>query len=89
MTMRDLAGRTADRADEALADRERGVLERLAADPETLMPAGTDRATYDRLIAAVAEARERNEDVAQFRARLEAAGTEVVGLAKRLCQLAL
>jgi hypothetical protein len=84
-------GRMAGLGDEAfkqtdneLAENEANLLLQTSVDWEALRPQVNDPEIYDQLIAAVNEATQRNESVAQLNTRLQQLGKEGFNLAQKV-----
>jgi len=84
MSWGNIGDQAAAATDAELADREASLLADTTIDWDALKPAGTDQATYDKLMKAVKEAQQRNETVAQIKQTITSLGTEAVALAKKL-----
>lgn len=87
-------GRMAGLGDEAfqqtnneLSKVEANLLLQTAVDWEALRPQVNDAELYEKLIAAVTEATQRNESVSQFNSRLQQLGTEGFSLAQKVVKL--
>ncbi len=72
--MRNRAARTRERIDAQLAEIERNLLADTALDWAAIRPELADQAEYERLMAVVNEATERNESIGQLVSRLKALG---------------
>ncbi|MEK7315654.1 MAG: hypothetical protein AAB011_05700 [Candidatus Eisenbacteria bacterium] len=85
--LREKSAQARKRTDEIL-DAEAEALHRATAvDLEALRPRVTDPAAYEEYLRIVRESTQRNEDLAQFRSRLGAAGKAVRAVAKELARL--
>jgi N-acetylglucosamine kinase-like BadF-type ATPase len=73
--------------EQELADEEVELLLVTSIEWETLRPQVTNDAIYDQLIAAVNEATQRNESIAQLSKRLQQLGEEGQALAKKVIRL--
>lgn len=73
--------------DEALKDGFQTLKDATSTDLEKLRPKITDQAAYDQLIAAVTEATNRNESIAQFRERLEKLGSTTINVFNKATSL--
>ncbi len=80
--MGNLAHQTAREVDKMLAEEEAAILAKTTIDWKALRPKITDKETFDRLMAAVAESTRRNENIAQLKARIEKLGKAAVAVAK-------
>jgi biopolymer transport protein ExbD len=87
MGMDDIAKKSAEKADSALANREKELLSETSIDWEAMKPAIGSQADYDQLISVVAEATEHNENVGAALDRLKTLGSEGIALAKKVKSL--
>lgn len=90
-SLKDLEGLSEEAAaetDEALKAELNKLKSMTRTDLEKLRPQVTDQETYDKLIAVVKEATERNEDIAQIVTRVKGLGGAAVSLAKKIGGLA-
>ncbi len=85
--MEDLAQSTADETDAALKDQETALLASTNLDWNSLSPQLTDQESFNKLMAAVREAQEKNESVAQLRARITSLGKGVIETAKKVAAI--
>ena len=86
--MRDRGRKTFDRTNQELADKEAAVLLRTTIDWEALRPQiADDGAPWDKLVAAVNEATQNNNDLALLKQRLTALGTEGMDLVQKVVRL--
>ena len=69
---------------EQLQDRELKVLTQTNIDWQALRPKVNDPETYDKLVAIVNEATDKNESLAQLKSRMEKLGKEGVKVAKEI-----
>ncbi len=72
--MRRRASRTAAAVDARLAEIENNLLAETTFDWDSLRPQLSDQAEYDRLMAEVNEATQRNESIGQLVERVKALG---------------
>jgi hypothetical protein len=79
--MGDLGRESADRTDAQLAQREAELIMETRVDLESLRPRVSDPQALELLIQAVNESTERNEDIAQFKERINSLGKAVVRVA--------
>lgn len=80
MGMLDKTKEAAEKAQKEFSAKLKSVY----SNADSLKPETADSATYDKLIAAVAEATAKNESIAAFEGRVKALGSGVVALAKTL-----
>jgi len=86
--MRKISKATVKRVNAELADAELELLRRTTVDLQALRPQVTDKETYDKLMAAVAESTRKNESIAQLKSRLQSLGEAGVAVVKRAVELA-
>jgi len=77
----------ANKADALLADELAALWKVTTSDLEALRPKVKDKAAYEHLLVAVAEATRRNESLAEFRIRVEKLGQGVRAVAKDILAL--
>ena len=85
--MGSLGDQAFDQTEKELSEIEANVFLQTTIDWEALRPQVNDPAIYDKLIAAVNEATQRNESVAQLNSRLQQLGTEGFDLAQKVVKL--
>jgi len=78
------AGKAAEDADAQLEGAAEKLMAATTVDLEELRPEVNDPETYDRLVAVVQEATQRNLKVAQLTSRIAALGDGAVSLAKNV-----
>lgn len=77
----------AKETDEMLSEELDALKNATAADMESLKPKITDKETYDKLIDAVRESKDKNESLAQLEARLKTLGTTAIKVGKEAVKL--
>jgi len=77
----------AKETDEMLSEELDALKNATAADMESLKPKITDKETYDKLIDAVKESKDKNESLAQLEARLKTLGTTAIKVVKEAVKL--
>jgi uncharacterized iron-regulated protein len=82
--LEELSQGAADETDEALKAELNKLKAMTRTDLENLRPRVTDQETYDKLIAVVKEATEKNEDISQLVTRVKSLGNAAVSLAKKI-----
>lgn len=85
--LREKSAQARKRADEILESEAEALRRATTADLESLRPRISDLAAYEEYLRIVRESTQRNEDLAQFRSRLGAAGKSVRVVAKELAGL--
>lgn len=86
--MRDLSKESVDAANAALKEEELELLKTDIGRLERLRPQlRASSADFEKLLVAVQEATQQNEDVAVFRERLKALGEGVLAVAKKAAVL--
>jgi len=86
--MTNLAGQSADAANEALKDRETELLSKTASSLESLRPRVSDKESFDKLIAVIKESTARNESIAQLKQRITDLGKGALAVAKEVAAIA-
>jgi hypothetical protein len=76
-----------EQADELLEDELMALQNATYIDLESIRPQVTDEVIYDELIAAIVEATDQNEDLAQFKMRIENLGETVIKMGKNVVKL--
>jgi hypothetical protein len=76
-----------ERTNRQLADREARLLLEQQVNWEKLRPQVGESELYERLIAAVEEATEKNNNLAVLKSRLEELGAEGVKLSRKVIEL--
>jgi hypothetical protein len=82
--MDDIADDVVDQVDKELADEEARLLRQTTVDLEQLRPQISDPDAFDKLVEAVRKSTQKNEDLAQLKARLEKLGEGVMRIAKEV-----
>jgi hypothetical protein len=82
--MDDIADDVVDQVDKELADEEANLLRQTTVDLEQLRPQISDPDAFDKLVEAVQKSTQKNEDLAQLKARLEKLGEGVLRVAKEV-----
>ncbi len=85
--LKELSKEARKEADGELENELKALLEVTRSDLEKLRPKVSDETSYNKLIAAVEEATQRNESLAELKNRIEKLGTEVVRLGKEAAKL--
>ncbi|NIV96578.1 hypothetical protein GWN42_28290 [candidate division KSB1 bacterium] len=85
--MQEAAGEAREETDELLEDELLALRDATKTDLDALRPQVTDKETYDKLIAAVNEATQRNESIAQLKSRIENLGEAAVKTFKEVTAL--
>jgi hypothetical protein len=83
-----IAGQSGAAADAALANREAALLKSTTVNLEALRPQISDQASFNQLIAAVAESTRRNESIAQLQQRITDLGKGALAVAKQVAAIA-
>lgn len=86
-SMRGLSNETKKQVDRMLSDEEAELLSRTTIDFESLRPQVSDTETYDKLIAVVKDATDRNLAVTQLKERLQQLGKKGIAVAKQVAAL--
>jgi hypothetical protein len=82
--MAGIGNRTIDKTNFQLSDVELDVISSTSIDWDSLKPQITDKDSYEKLIKAVNEATQNNEDIALLKDRLEGLGKGVIDVAKKI-----
>ena len=85
--LRDASRRVADETDRELDEKLTKLRKATESDLEALKPQITDAAEYEKLIAVVKEANERNESLAQLKDRLKQFGSGMQAVLKQAVDL--
>ena len=75
---------TAEKESKILTDQEIDLLLNTAIAWETLRPQISDKESLKKLIAEVHEATRKNENITQLKARMEALGSNVIRVVKKI-----
>ncbi len=85
--MGNLGRESADQTDLQLAHREAELILNTSVDLESHLPDVSEPQALERLIKAVNESTERNENIAQFQERVRKLGKKVVSVAREVKDL--
>ena len=80
--MEGLANEVVGQVDKELADEEARLLQQTTVNLEQLRPQISDPDAFDKLVEAVQKSTQKNENLAQLKARLEKLGEGVLRIAK-------
>lgn len=82
--MEGLANEVVGQVDKELADEEARLLQQTTVNLEQLRPQISDPDAFAKLVEAVQESTQKNENLAQLKARLEKLGEGVLRIAKEV-----
>ncbi len=82
--MEGLANEVVGQVDKELADEEARLLQQTTVNLEQLRPQISDPDAFDKLVEAVQKSTQKNENLAQLKARLEKLGEGVLRIAKEV-----
>lgn len=85
--MANIGNDTFERTNIELSDDEVNLLITTSIEWESFRPKVSDQELYDKLIAAVEESTQKNENLAMLKTRLETLGKEGLALAKKVAGL--
>lgn len=85
--MANLGNKSVERTNVELSDEEANILLTTKIDWEELRPKVSNQEVYDKLIAAVEEATQKNENLAQLKTRFETLGKEGFAMVKTIVDL--
>ena len=82
--MEGLANEVVSRVDKELADEEARLFQETTVNLEQLRPQISDPDAFDKLVEAVQKSTQKNENLAQLKARFEKLGEGVLRIAKEV-----
>ncbi len=82
--MEGLANEVVSQVDKELVDEEARLLQQTTVNLEQLRPQISDPDAFDKLVEAVQKSTQKNENLAQLKARLEKLGEGVLRIAKEV-----
>ena len=85
--MANLGKKTFEKTDAELSDNEANILLTTSINWEDLRPQVSDKEAFDKLITAVQESTQNNENLAQIKTRLTTLGKEGIAVAKKVVDI--